>query len=147
MTLELGKLVLGAPKVPVENVVVAAARTQETVIPGYRTNPSCMALHRSHELVFHRVPDLQVPFIGSNCKKAPISGPLHRSDVIRANVVEFCDLAVQSRPEVDAGAKADCQDIFGGPIDEVQVEIILETGSVKHLVGLLGDHSLLLIFI
>lgn len=43
------------------------------------------------------------------------------------------NLAGASTPEVHAGAQADRQDIERGPVNQVQVEVVLELGRIQHL--------------
>lgn len=148
MTLQLRCEVLRASQVPVEDVVVATARAQESIIPGYRANPLVMTLHSSNQLILGRVPDLQLACVGSNGEMLPIPGPLHRGDVVvGANITQLRHLAVHGGPQVDAGAEADGKDVLGRPVDEVQVEIVLEAGGVEHLKRLLWDHPLLLVLL
>ena len=42
-------------------------------------------------------------------------------------------LAAGCGPEVDAGAEADGEHVLGGPVDEVQVEVVLQGRRVQHL--------------
>lgn len=46
-------------------------------------------------------------------------------------------LAAGCGPEVDAGAEADGEHVLRGPVDEVQVEVVLQGRRVQHLHG--GD--------
>jgi len=39
------------------------------------------------------------------------------------------------RPNVDGAHKSDCKYVGGGPVDEVEVKVVLQLGSIKHLVG------------
>lgn len=52
---------------------------------------------------------------------------------------ELGDFGGVGVPEVDAVAEAHCQLVGGAPVDEVQVEIVLEGGSVEHLARHLVD--------
>lgn len=38
-----------------------------------------------------------------------------------------------SAPEVDAGSEPHCQNVVGGPVYEVEVEVVLQRGGIKNL--------------
>lgn len=48
-------------------------------------------------------------------------------------------LASAGAPEVDAGSQADTEDVEGGPVHQVEIEVILQLWSIKHLEGDLRD--------
>ena len=47
-------------------------------------------------------------------------------------------LAGECVPEVHAGAQADGQQVGGGPVDQVEVEVVLQGRRVQHLRGRRG---------
>jgi len=105
-----------------------------------------VASHRLDALVLDRVPDLQLSRVRPHGKEAAISGPLHaRYAVIGPDVAQLSDFAVHSRPKIDTGAEANGEDILCGPVDQVQIEIILEARGVQYFKWLLRDHPLFLI--
>ena len=62
--------------------------------------------------------------------------PRHRGHriVFGREVAELCDLRRRGRPQVDAGAEADAEDVLGRPVDKVEVEIVLEISNEFHFV-------------
>ena len=59
--------------------------------------------------------------------------------VVGGQVTEPGDLAGAGRPQVDAGPEAHTQHVLAGPVDEIQIEVVLELGGVQDLEGDLGD--------
>ena len=97
--------VLWAPQISVENAVVAAARAQERVVPSDGTDAAIVATQRLNQLGLCRVPDLQLARVGANGEEGAVARPLHaRYAIVRADVTQLRDFAVQCRPQVDAGA-------------------------------------------
>ena len=48
-------------------------------------------------------------------------------------------LAGEGRPKVDTGAQPNTEHVLAAPVHEVEIEIVLKLGGVKHLEGDLGD--------
>ena len=48
-------------------------------------------------------------------------------------------LAGVCTPQIDGGAQADTEGVLGRPVQEVQVEVVLQLGGVQHLEGRFGD--------
>ena len=42
-------------------------------------------------------------------------------------------------PQIDGGAEADTEGVLGRPVQEVEVEVVLQLGGVQHLEGCFGD--------
>lgn len=61
------------------------------------------------------------------------------NEVVVGEFAELGDFARGGVPHVDAGAETDAQDVGGAPVDEVEVEVVGEFGSVQYLVGYFGD--------
>ena len=79
----------------------------------------------------------------AHCKKGTVAGPLHARDtVIGPDVAQLGHLAVLGGPQVDAGAEAHGQNVLRGPVDQVEVEVVLQARCVEHLERLLRDHAL-----
>jgi hypothetical protein len=60
---------------------------------------------------------------------------LHKSDHLRVPRV----------PEVDGIAESHCQQVSGGPVDQVEVEVVVEGGRVEDLGGDLANLTVLLL--
>lgn len=131
-----------------QDAVVAAARAQEAIVPGDSADAAFVATHRLDALVFGGVPNLQFARMRSHSEKSTIAGPLDAGDaVVRADVAQLGHLAVHGGPEVDAGAEADGKHVLRGPVDQIQIEVVLEAGGVEDLEWLLGDDSLLFVLL
>lgn len=59
--------------------------------------------------------------------------------VPRPQIAELGDLAIGRGPEVDAGAEADGEHVLRGPVDEVEIEVVLQGGRVQDLMRRFGD--------
>lgn len=67
----------------------------------------------------------------ANSKKCAITRPLDASySIIGSNVTQLGYFARAGRPEVNAGAEADCKHVLGRPVNQVEVEIVLEARRV-----------------
>ncbi|RNA28621.1 hypothetical protein BpHYR1_008630 [Brachionus plicatilis] len=58
----------------------------------------------------------------------------HRADRVVAigQVAQLSHLAGASGPQVDGGAEADAEHVCGRPVDQIQIEVVLELGRVQH---------------
>ena len=129
--------------VALQDEAVAAARRQDVPVPGQSADPGRVALQRVDLLVGRHVPDLDVPFVGAhgNQVAADPVGPghgSHRVAVLR-EVAEPGDLAGAGAPQVDGRAEPDGEHVLRRPVDQVEVEVVLQLGSVQHLEGDLRD--------
>ena len=83
-----------------------------------------------------RVPNLSVARISADCEVSACLRPGHGSDSVgRRNLAELGNLLAARRPDVDCRAQSDCQNVLAGPIDKVQVKVILEAWRIEHLKG------------
>jgi len=99
-----------------------------------------MALEDSKELGLVDVPNLNDSTVRANGEMLPSLGPTHRGHLVAwAKVMQLRHLAVACRPDVDAVGETDCQVVGRRPVDQVQVEIVLESWRIKNFVGNLGD--------
>ena len=72
-------------------------------------------------------------------------GPGNRGHtVLGPQIAELSDLARARAPQVHARAEADGEDVQRGPVDKVEVEVVLQCRGVEHLEGNLGDLALCL---
>ena len=86
--------------------------------------------------------------MSANGEKGTVPRPLHTCHtIIWADIAQFCDLAVHGGPEVDARAETYGQNVLRRPINQVEVEIVLQAGGVEDFEGLRGDHALLLVLL
>ncbi len=87
------------------------------------------------------IPDLDLGVVGAHSNVVAILNPADRGDVVRFLWcgAELVDVASGSVPEVDGLAKSDGEDVGGRPVEEIEVVVIHELGSVEDLLGSLGD--------
>lgn len=86
--------------------------------------------------------------MGAHSEKGTISGPLDASyTIIWSDVTQFCDFTVHGRPEVDARAETYSQNVLRRPINQVEVEIVLQAGGVQDFEWLRRNHALLLVLL
>ena len=146
MANQLSSVVLRRAQISVQNAVIAAASAQESIIPSHSTNATIMATHSLQQLVLRRIPDLELAGVRADGEQGAVAGPLDTRDaVVGPDVAQLRHLAILGRPEVDAGAEADGQNILCRPVNQVKVKIVLEGWGIEHLEWLLGNHSLLFV--
>lgn len=140
MTCEPAEEGRAGPQVAVQDGLVARASAQDGGVPGYRANPVGVSVHHSHPLHFIDVPDLHFSAVGAQREQRPLLGPGDRGGRVRdAQVAQLGDLGVLGVPEVDAGGEPDGQVILGGPVDEVEVVVVLQGGCIQHFAWQLVD--------
>ena len=106
-------VVLWASQVTVHDAVITATCAQETTVPGDGADATIVATKRANKLTLRRVPDLQVSRVRANSKKCAIARPLNACyTIVGPNVTQLCYFARAGRPEVNAGAKADCEHVL-----------------------------------
>ena len=126
--------------------MVAAARAKEAIVPGHCANATIMATKRLQQLVLGCIPDLEFARVSADREEGTVARPLYAGyTVIWPNITQLGHFAVLSGPEVDAGTEAHGQNILRGPVDQVEVEVVLKAWRIEHLERLLGNHSLLLV--
>mmetsp|Transcript_45852 Transcript_45852/g.139263 ORF Transcript_45852/g.139263 Transcript_45852/m.139263 type:complete len:444 (+) Transcript_45852:221-1552(+) len=137
---EAGRVGSAGPHVPQVNHTVPAAGGEGGAGPGEGTDAGAVAGHGTDRAALDGIPDLDLAAVGTDGEVGASLGPGYGRDdvVVLGEVAQLGDLGGARGPEVDARAEADCQNIQGRPIHEVQVEIILERRSVEHLERDLG---------
>lgn len=106
--------------------MVSTTGAKDIVIPCYGADAPIMTSHGLNHFVLDCVPNLELSGVSANSEKVAISWPLHaRYSILWANVAQLINCTALGRPEVYAGAEANCQNILRWPIDQVKVEIIL----------------------
>ncbi len=70
-------------------------------------------------------------------------GPLHGADVVLGigEVKQLSDRAAGGVPQVDVGAEGNGQEVVHGPVQQGQVVVVDELGSIENSIGSLGDVS------
>lgn len=85
-----------------------------------------MAVVNSHKLLGGNIPHLDKASVRAYGKMITCSRPIYRGRyVILTKIVQLCYFTARGRPNVDTGLKSDDQIIEAGPINKVQVVVIL----------------------
>ena len=131
MSLKFGKIVPILSQIPIENVPIATARTHKGIGPRYGAYPTIMSGQCPRHFALLSVPNLKISRLCSHSEGGPITGPLHtRDSIIGPNVAQLCHFAIRGIPHVNAGAKTHSEGVLGGPIHQIEVEIILQKGRI-----------------
>lgn len=86
------------------------------------------------ELHCGSVPDLHSPRHGAHREFRTVLVP--RDGAYRPaklQITELCDNGGAGRPEIDTRPQTNRNHVFGGPVEEIEIEVILQTGRVEHL--------------
>lgn len=146
MRLQLGKILIPLSQIPLKNVLIPRSRRQDPRRPGQRPDAALVPGELAHHLVLGDVPDLHEAGIRAHGEVAAALAPADGGHAVaRAEVVQLRHFRVGGRPNVHAGGKAHGEVVAGTPVDEVQVEVVLESRGVEDLEGDFGDLSLLLL--
>lgn len=141
---QLTRKLRSIPQIPIQNILIPGARTEiHGVIPGYTAHAAHMADHRPDLGNFLGIPQLHLARIGPYGQQIILLGPgRSRDHIVETHLAELADSAGHGVPHVDAGVEADRQDVLLGPVDEVQVEVVLQGGGVQHLYRRFVDFAL-----
>ena len=102
-----------------------------------------MASEGVYLLYLRGIPDLDFAAGGAHAQLVAARGPGDRSDLfLVTEIAEFGHLIVGGGPQVDAGGKGDRQGVLLRPVDQVEVEVVLQRGGVEDLEGDFGDLAL-----
>lgn len=95
-----------------------------------------MSLEYPEHFPFGNVPDLHHSTICANRQMLPSLRPANRCHWIsRAKVVQLRNLTITRGPDVNAVRETHCEVVVRGPVNKIQVEVILEGRCVQDLVG------------
>ena len=80
---------------------------------------------------FLQIPDADYAWVSANRQEIVILTETNWSTVIcRTQIAQLEGLAVEEISDEDVGGEADWDEVLGGPVDEIQVEVILEGGGL-----------------
>lgn len=95
-----------------------------------------MTLEYPQHFALGYVPDLHHTTVCANRQMLPSFRPAYRSHWIsRTKVVQLRHFTITRGPDVYAVRETHCEVVVRGPVDKVQVEVILESRCVQNLVG------------
>lgn len=124
-----------------EDGTISAASSYQISIPRACANSIKMSLECSHLLAFVHVPNGSVSVPVSDTQMAPSLRPCHWCDLI-IDAFEFTQLlytGVKGVPNVDTWAEGHSKHIGLGPVDQVEIEVITQSGGIKDFVRFLRD--------
>ena len=103
-----------------------------------------MTVQLSDHFLLGHIPYLYRSRVRAHIEIVSSAAPANRSNgVIGAHIVQLLDLVATGRPDIHCAGEAHRQVVVLGPVNEVQVEVVLEVGGVKDLVRQFGDFTLL----
>jgi hypothetical protein len=124
-----------------EDGTISAASSYQISIPRACTNSIKMALESSDLLALVHVPNgcVSVP-ISDTQMTAPLR-PCHRCDLIvdAFELAQLLHTGVKGVPNVHTRAESHRQHVGLGPVNQVEVEVITQGGSVQNFVRFLWD--------
>mmetsp|Transcript_26655 Transcript_26655/g.84844 ORF Transcript_26655/g.84844 Transcript_26655/m.84844 type:complete len:297 (-) Transcript_26655:20-910(-) len=131
---QLAGVVLRNPDISLENKAVSAARRQHVGVPRHGADARCVAAHHANLLALDCVPDLHLAVVGSHGEVHTSLRPRHGRDaIVGAEVAQLGDLARAGAPQINARAQADRENVHGGPVHQVEIEVVLQRRRVQDL--------------
>ena len=111
--------------------LVSRTRREHLVRPVHYSYSTEVAFHGSDKLSFVYIPNLENTEVGSYGQVSAVGRPLYTSHrICRTEVVKLRHFLTGGVPEVDAGAQTHSQEVASAPVDEVEIEVVLQGGSV-----------------
>jgi hypothetical protein len=79
------------------------------------------------------IPDLYQALARADCEVGTPLNPAHTGDSIVLQLTELSNSARLGVPHVDGVSQTDTQDVAAAPVNQVQVEIVLQIWSIEDL--------------
>lgn len=99
-----------------------------------------MPWESSNELAMGGVPNLRVTWVCSNSEMGSSLVPAHRGDwIILRDLTKFSHSTGAGAPDIHGPPKTHSKDVGGRPVNQVEVEVILQLGCIKNLKRHLGN--------
>lgn len=131
------------PDVPHHHAPVPRAAGQNAIAPGHRAHPCGVSAVLADSAAPGCVPELDGALAGAHCEVSALGVPVEAGDGVRSELAELEDTVVGGVPEVEGGVEGDREYVEGGPLEQVEVEVVLQVGRVQHLEGHLADLAVL----
>jgi hypothetical protein len=133
---QLGGLVFSDAYVVIEDVAAARTSREGMLVPGHDSNTGVVTAHCPQPCLLLDIPDLNVTSAETDRDVGTIRGPPHRrNEGIRGSLHKLRDISSLSIPNVDIALETDGNLVSGTPIEEVQVVVVQQTGSIKDTFG------------
>lgn len=128
------------PQVAAEHHLVLGAGAQSRAVPGDGAYTLMMLAQAADLLSVVDVPYLGLALISTYGQVIAFVAPANTGDlVVTENFAELLHLRGAGAPHVHGLVESDCKDVRGAPVDQVQVEVILELWCIQHFVRHLVD--------
>lgn len=117
--------------VPHKDLLVLRPGGDHRIRPGASTDSVLVPSHLADLLLLLHIPDLNLSIVGANGEMRTLLGPSDARDaVLSAQVNQLTDTRGVSIPDIDMLSKGHGQRVRAGPVNQVQVEVILQVGGV-----------------
>jgi hypothetical protein len=130
---ELGNLVLSDANIVVVDKATAGTSGEKVLVPTHNTNAGVVTEHASDLLTLSDIPDLDLAGSETNTDIGTITRPLDAANVgVGGGLEETADATLIRRPNIDVALKTDGNLVARAPVEQVEVVVINEAGSVKN---------------
>lgn len=104
-------------------------------VPRHSTNARAVTANGAEQLVCLGIPNLDRARVTADRQMWALLLPGDAGDDIRAAgmIAELGHFGRGGAPEIDTAAEAYAEKVGLGPVYEVEVEVVCEIGSIKHL--------------
>mmetsp|Transcript_20991 Transcript_20991/g.59550 ORF Transcript_20991/g.59550 Transcript_20991/m.59550 type:complete len:207 (-) Transcript_20991:139-759(-) len=123
------------------DLCVPRAAAQHVLVPCEGSDAIAMALEGAELALRTDVPDLHLAVRGADGHVVALARPPHRRDVASVKGEELLCLARLCVEEVDRLRDGHADDVVGGPIDGVAVEVVDDVGRIEDPHGRLRHHA------
>ena len=113
----------------------------QMIIPSESTDTRGVPRERDRLAIRGNVPDLHVTFVCSYSNILSSITPSNTRHRVRftLKIAQTRDVTGVGIPEIDRGIETDGENVRRWPIDQIQVEVVLQFGSIEHFEWRLGD--------
>lgn len=123
---------MGDADVVVEDEARPRASGEGVLVPAHDTDAGVVAVHAAEFGTLLDIPDLDLAGAEADADVGAVTRPLDATDVgVRAGLQEAAHGAGFGRPDIDVALEADGDLVLRGPVQEVEVVVVDETGGVE----------------
>lgn len=127
------KVLIRRANITVIDEAISRTGCEDMVIPGQSAHTIGVANHGPEPSAMFCIPDLHETLACADCKMGTPLNPAHTGHSIVLQLTELGHSAGLGIPHVDGVCQADTQHVAAAPVYQVQVEIILQIGSIENL--------------
>lgn len=137
---KLCNLVFGNTDIVVVDESTSSTSREKVLVPAHNTNTGVMTEHAANLLTLSNIPNLDLTGSKTNTDISTVARPLNTADIrVRACLQQAAHGAFISRPDIDRALKTNSNLVARAPVEQVQVVVINQTGSVKNTLGSSGN--------